>query len=293
MNDMTEENQDRSNVETEKPSLVERAFGELKELIVTIAVFLPVWFIVSLFFYELRSIPSESMVPNLQVGDRVAVSKFSYGYSRASLPLGLGRFLPEGEGRLFASLPERGDVVVFRHPHQDRVMIKRLIGLPGDRIQVVNNLILLNGVPMGQEPLRRVSYHEHRSGQLLHADELLETTPEGVSYIVHDIVEVMPGDREPRATPVFVVPEGHYFFMGDNRDNSTDARALSGHCAQNTEGVIDRTGCAPARGYGREASIGFVPFENLIGRADTVLFTLNFCGRYESGCPEGRVFKSL
>ncbi len=286
MNDITEDNQ-------EKASLLERGLGELKELIVTIAVFLPVWFFVSLFFYELRSIPSESMVPNLQVGDRVAVSKFAYGYSRYSLPLGVGRFLPLGEGRMFAGEPERGDVVVFRHPHQDRVMIKRLIGLQGDLIQVVDNLILLNGEPMRQEPVRRVSYHEHRYGQLLNADELMETTPDGVSYLVHDIVEEMPGDRQPRATPVFVVPEGHYFFMGDNRDNSTDARALSGHCPQNSEGVIDRAGCTPARRYGQEASIGFVPFDNLIGRADTVLFTLNFCSRYESGCPEGRVWKSL
>ena len=282
MNELSDENQ-------EKPSLIERGLGELKELIVTIAVFLPVWFFVSLFFYELRSIPSESMVPNLQVGDRVAVSKFAYGYSRFSVPLGLGRYLPLGDGRLFGNEPERGDVVVFRHPHQDRVMIKRLIGLPGDTIQVVNNRIILNGVPMEQEPVRRVSYHEHRRGQLFESDELMETTPEGVSYLVHDIL----GSSGMRATPVFVVPEGHYFFMGDNRDNSTDARAPSGHCPANSEGVIDRAGCAPALRAGREASIGFVPFQNLIGRADTVLFTLNFCGRYESGCPEGRVWKSL
>ncbi|MAI89489.1 signal peptidase I [Ponticaulis sp.] len=278
-----------SNEEGERPTLKSKVFGELRELIVTIAIFLPIWFIVSLFFYELRSIPSESMVPNLQVGDRVAVSKFAYGYSRYSVPLGLGRLLPDGEGRIMGGEPERGDVVVFRHPHLDRVMIKRLIGLPGDTIQVVDNHIILNGEPMEQSPVRRVSYHEARSGRLYDADELMETTPEGVSYIVHDIVQA----ANPRTTPVFVVPEGHYFFMGDNRDNSTDGRALTGHCAPNENGVIDRAGCDPVSRPGREPSIGFVPYELLIGRADTVLFTLNFCGRYESGCPEGRVWKSL
>ena len=117
----------------------------------------------------------------------------------------------------------------------------------------------------------------------------IETLPGGV---IHEIYEEGDGEMLD-STQLFTVPEGHYFFMGDNRDNSTDARALSGHCPQNSEGVIDRAGCTPARRYGQEASIGFVPFDNLIGRADTVLFTLNFCSRYESGCPEGRVWKSL
>ena len=275
--------------DAEPKSLVEKIINEFRELGVTVLVFLPIWFFFSLFVYELRSIPSESMVPNLQVGDRVAVSKFAYGYSRSSVPLGLGRFLPLGEGRLFGSEPERGDVVVFKHPHEDKVMIKRLIGLPGDRIQVVNNQIILNGEVLPQEPIDRVTYRDYRTNFRNQSDELLETNPDGVSYLVHDIIRV-----PNRSTPViFIVPEGHYFFMGDNRDNSTDARALSGHCPPNASDVIDRAGCDPDLRPGEEASIGFVPYDNLIGRADTVLFTLNFCSRYISGCPEGRVWKSL
>ena len=144
--------------------LKDKFFHEVKELIVTILIFLPVWFFFSLFVYELRSIPSESMVPNLQVGDRVAVSKFAYGYSKHSVPLGLGKYLPLGDGRLFASQPKRGDVVVFRHPHADKVMIKRLIGLPGDTVQMAGVRVVINGKPLEQETQREVRYHEARRG---------------------------------------------------------------------------------------------------------------------------------
>ncbi|MAP95572.1 MAG: signal peptidase I [Ponticaulis sp.] len=285
MNDIVDSDEKAEN--DEPKSLFEKLLNELKELIVTVLIFLPIWFVFSMVVYELRSIPSESMVPTLQVGDRVAVSKFTYGYSRYSIPLGLGKMLPEGDGRFLGGMPQRADVVVFRHPHVDKVMIKRLIGLPGDTVQVVDNKIILNGQPMAQDPQRRVRYREAREGRLFTADELIETTPEGRSYPIH-ILQL----RNYSTTPVFKVPEGHYLFMGDNRDNSTDGRALSGHCPQNEQGVIDQAGCEP-NPYGQEPSIGFVPYENLIGRADTVLFTLNFCDRYESGCPKGRVWKSL
>ena len=227
------------------------------------------------------------MVPNLQVGDRVAVSKFAYGYSKHSVPLGLGKYLPLGDGRLFASQPKRGDVVVFRHPHADKVMIKRLIGLPGDTVQMAGVRVVINGKPLEQETQREVRYHEARRGALLRADEKLETTPEGESYLIHQLGS---GNRD---SNIFKVPEGHFLFMGDNRDNSTDGRALSGHCPKNENNVIDEAGCKPEIWRESEASIGYVPFDLLIGRADTVLFTLNFCNRYESGCPKGRVWKSL
>tara|TARA_B100000678_G_scaffold75497_1_gene62008 strand:- start:8301 stop:9146 length:846 start_codon:yes stop_codon:yes gene_type:complete len=281
MNDVTDKS-------TEPAGFFPRLINEVKELAVTVLIFLPIWFFFSLFVYELRSIPSESMVPNLQVGDRVAVSKFSYGYSKYSVPLGLGRFLPLGDGRLFGGTPERGDVVVFRHPHVDKVMIKRLIGLPGDTIQIVDNKIIINGEAMKQEPVRRVVYREARQNRRYEADEILETNPEGESYLTHLLYQ-----HNYANLPVYKVPEGYYFFMGDNRDNSTDGRALSGHCPPNANGVIDEAGCEPNTRPGEEPSIGYVPYEMLIGRADTVLFTLNFCGRYESGCPKGRVWKSL
>ena len=276
-----------SKSESEHKSGADKLLHEVKELLVTIALFLPIWFVVYFVAFELRSIPSESMVPTLQVGDRVAVSKFAYGYSKHSVPLGLGKYLPLGDGRVFGSQPERGDVIVFKHPHLDRVMIKRLIGLPGDRIEVRENRIFLNGEVLPQEPMRRVVYAEARQNIRTQSDELVETMPNGKSYLVHDILS-----RPNRSTPVFEVPEGHYFFMGDNRDNSADSRELIGHCLENSQGVIDQAGCPPRSAYD-EPTIGYVPYENLIGRAEIVLFTLNFCGRYETGCPKGRVWKSL
>lgn len=263
------------------------ALKEIRELAVTVAFFLPIWFFVNFFAYELRSIPSESMVPTLQVGDRVAVSKFSYGYSKRSVPFGLGNYLPLGEGRVFAHQPKRGDVVVFKHPYSDKTMIKRLIGLPGDTIKVQDNRIILNGEIVPQEDVRTVVYQAYgKEGRTVRAHERLETLPNGKSYLVHDITSESNG-----VTPTFIVPEGYYFFMGDNRDNSADSRVLLGHCPP-INGVIDRAGCEPPP-YIEEPTIGFVPYDNLIGRADTVLFTLNFCSRYESGCPKGRVWKNL
>ena len=276
-----------SNKEKSEPTGMNKVIHEIKELAVTLAIFGPIWFLVMFFAYELRSIPSESMVPTLQVGDRVAVSKFAYGYSKHSIPFGLGRYLPLDDGRIFAHQPKRGDVVVFKHPHLNRTMIKRLIGLPGDKIQVRNNRVYLNDTLVKQEPMARVSYHEARSGMLLQADEIKETMPNGKSYLVHDI-RSRPNDT----TVTFIVPEGHYYFMGDNRDNSADARKLSGNCPPNEDLVIDRAGCTPNPLDG-EPTIGFVPFDHLIGRAETVFFTLNFCGRYEDGCPKGRVWKGL
>jgi signal peptidase I len=286
--------EDMADVESEteaegaaKKGFMAKVKKELREWGVTLAIFIPVYLVFTTFIYELRSIPSESMVPNLAVGDRVAVNKFAYGYSKESVPFGMGKYLPLGEGRLFAREPERGDVVVFQHPHYPRVMIKRLIGVPGDRIEMRAEKLYLNGEPVETDYIGTREFRPHRSGRSVRAQEFTETLPGGKSYTVGDFRSTSADD-----TVQFVVPEGHYFFIGDNRDDSLDSRALSGHCPP-VDNVVFKTGCTP-RVAAVDASIGFVPFDNLIGRADTVLFTIGFCRNSEGHeCPPGRVWKPL
>ncbi len=250
-------------------------------------IFIPALFVFSMLAFEQRVIPSESMVPNLQVGDRVLVSKFAYGYSRYSVPWGLGRILPLGEGRLFASKPERGDVAVFMHPHFGRVMIKRLIGLPGDRVQMRAERLYINGEPVPTEYIRQVRYVPNGQNRPITAREFTERLDDK-TILVHQWRQNSYAD----STPVFVVPEGHYFFMGDNRDNSTDARDLSGHC-EPEQGVISASGCTPRVSLER-ASVGFVPFDHLIGKGVTVAWTTKRCSQgQEYDCPPKRVWRGL
>jgi len=191
--------------------------------------------------YEPFNIPSGSMEPTLLVGDYLFVSKFSYGYSRYSLPYSLPLF----EGRLFFDEPERGDVAVFKLPTDNRTdYIKRIIGLPGDRIQVRGGLLHINGQPVQR---RRV-------------DDYVAATPWGTTRRMAQFVETLPNGREHLVlersdsaeldnTGVYEVPPGHYFAMGDNRDNSQDSRVLS--------------------------KVGFVPVQNLVGRAEFLFFSTN------------------
>lgn len=272
-------------------TLRQKAAKEAREWAVTLSVFIPLFLIFSGLFYELRVIPSESMVPNLQVGDRVTVNKFAYGYSRNSLPFSLGRYVPLPDGRVFASQPKRGDVIVFEHPHTPRVMIKRLIGLPGDEIQMRAGVIFLNGDPLTRDFVRRIDYKRHNDKVRLTAREYSEG--DGNSDWLSHNWEGQGGRYDD--TPVFRVPDGHYLFMGDNRDNSTDGRALTGHCPADAEGVISQAGCPPPRGISDEqASVGYVPFQNLIGRADTVLFSTYNCDRVSADpCMKKRVWRGL
>ena len=214
----------------------------------------------ALFMLVLRSfiispfnIPSESMQPRLLVGDYLFVSKWSYGYSRYSLPYSV----PLIPGRIFASTPERGDVAVFKAPPtatQD--YIKRVIGLPGDIIQVKNGIVILNGTPVKREKIEKFTYaaspnskcyevqfqYTARDGTIeCRYPQYRETLPNGKSYNVLDLQEYSRGDD----TEVFVVPEKHLFMMGDNRDNSGDSRF-------------------PATTGG---AIGMVPEEYLVGKA--------------------------
>lgn len=270
-------------------SLGQRVRQEAKEWGTTLAVFVPLFFMFTLLAYEQRVIPSESMVPALRVGDRVAVAKFAYGYGRYSVPWGLGRVLPLGEGRLFARDPERGDVVVFQHPHHHRVMIKRAIGLPGDTVELRDEWLYINGEPVETEFQGNLRYVPH-SDRTAQTARVYEESIDGTSWLTHQWARGRKGD----STPEFRVPEGHILFMGDNRDHSMDGRDLSGHCAVEN-GVVDEAGCMLPPGVAAaDASIGFVPMDHLIGRAETVIFSTYRC-RNQPGveCLPGRLWKGL
>ena len=184
-------------------------------------------------------ITSGSMMGTLLVGDYYYVSKFSYGFSRFSSPL---HVYPE-EGRIFGRMPERGDIAVFKLPMDNRTdYIKRVIGLPGDRIQVVNGILHINDDPVLREPEGTFEIEEH-PGEVVHVSQFRETLPNGVTYLTLDGTPFGPGDF----TEIYTVPEGHFFMMGDNRDNSLDSRFLN--------------------------EVGFVPFENFVGRAEVRFFS--------------------
>ena len=209
-------------------------------------------------FFQPFWIPSGSMKDTLLIGDFLFVNKMAYGYSKHSCPFSMCVFIP---GRIFASQPERGDIVVFKHPVTGEDFIKRLIGLPGDRIQMKEGMLYINREMVPQEPAGEfVETYEPQgpAGSLplcLNAPvglggecinrRSIETLPNGVR---HDVLDARNGPLD--NTPVYTVPEGEFFFMGDNRDNSNDSRV-----PQSARGV------------------GYVPFENLIGRADRVMFS--------------------
>ena len=191
--------------------------------------------------YEPFNIPSGSMKPTLLVGDYLFVSKLSYGYSRHSLPLSL----PLIPGRILMSEPERGDIAVFKLPTDNKTdYIKRIIGLPGDRIQVSGGRLHVNGK---QVVRRRVAdfIEIDEYGRIHRTAQFDETLPNGRTHRILEHTDQGQLDN----TPVYVVPEGHYFAMGDNRDNSLDSRVLGG--------------------------VGFVPAENLVGRAEILFFSID------------------
>ena len=189
--------------------------------------------------FEPFNIPSGSMMSTLLVGDYLLVSKFSYGYSHFSLPLAPNLF----QGRIFGSLPTRGDVAVFRNPKKvDEDYIKRIVGLPGDRIQMRGGRLYINGTLCQTQP--EGDYTDEDAHLIVR--QYRETLPNGVQ---HDILK-QTDEGQQNNTPEFRVPENHVFAMGDNRDNSLDSRFM-------------------------DKGIGFVPTENLIGRAEVLFFSVS------------------
>ena len=192
--------------------------------------------------FEPFNIPSGSMIPTLLVGDYLFVSKYSYGYSRYSMPFAPDLF----QGRIFGRYPDRGDVVVFKFPRDNQTdYIKRIIGLPGDRIQMKAGQLFINGTQVPR--VAEGEYTADDDGRRTLAKEYRETLPNGRQ---HDLLK-MTDEGFPNDTIEYKVPENHVFAMGDNRDNSVDSRFQTGQ------------------------GVGFVPFENLVGRAEFLFFSID------------------
>ena len=187
----------------------------IKSNLLTLFYALVIALIIRTFFIQPFFIPSSSMEPNLLVGDRLFASKFDYGYSKHSFPFSLGPI----SNRIFSNVPDRGDVIIFKPPHTNLDYIKRLIGLPGDRIEVRNGNLIINSNLLEYENIREDS-KVLKNGRVIKINVLKETLPNGISYEIYNYLDGSPGDN----TKEFVVPENHYFFMGDNRDNSNDSR---------------------------------------------------------------------
>ena len=209
------------------------------EMIRSLAIAILLALIFRSFAFEPFYIPSSSMKSTLLIGDYVFVSKYTYGYSRYSFPLGLNIF----EGRIGGDEPKRGDAVVFKLPTNTSInYIKRLVGMPGDKIQVLNGELYINSEKVQRKKIENFKDKDAK-GNITSIPQYIETLPNGVSYRVLD--QRKHGDLD--NTDVYEVPEGHYFMMGDNRDNSADSRVLR--------------------------TVGFVPEENLVGPANWIFFS--------------------
>ena len=214
----------------------------LAETIKTIVYAILIAVVIRTFLYEPFKIPSGSMYPSLYVGDFLFVSKYTYGYSKHSFPFSMPLF----NGRIWSDEPQRGDVVVFKFPQDNKTdYIKRVIGLPGDKIKLENGRLYINGVLVEREPIDDFVLRD-KYGNVERFRQYIETLPNGAK---HNIIEVSDSEIYDDV-PELTVPEGNYFMMGDNRDRSDDSRV----------------------------NVGFVPFENLVGKARVLFFSYDSNG---------------
>lgn len=228
------------NEQVKEPSMAVRAGDKFDDTIRTFFFAALIALSIRAFAFEPFNIPSSSMVPNLLIGDYLFVSKYSYGYSSLSSLFGLVPI----SGRLLGKEPARGDVAVFKLPRDNSTdYIKRIVGLPGDKVQVRSGLLYINGVAVDRRKLAQPIL-ENYVRPLPSVVDYLEKFPDGHEHIIREEGDDMGLDD----TDVFTVPDGHYFAMGDNRDNSQDSRT---------------------------ANVAFIPADNLVGRAEMLFFSID------------------
>jgi len=216
------------------------AASETGEIFKTIVFALLIAMVLRIFLFQPFTIPSASMEPNLYEGDYIVVSKWSYGFSKHSIPFSP----PVFNGRILGKGPARGDIVVFKLPRDNKTdYIKRVIGLPGDKVQMIANKLYINGAPVQDVVVSRAEMADMFGPRSV--TQVRETLPGGKSFMTQDFGPG--GDLDD--TPLYEVPAGHYFMMGDNRDNSIDSRVEM------------------------SAGVGMVPAENLVGKAEIIMFS--------------------
>jgi len=216
------------------------ASNETVEIIKTVVFALLIALVLRVLLFQPFTIPSASMEPNLYEGDYIVVSKWSYGYSKHSIPFSP----PVFNGRILGKAPERGDIAVFKLPRDNKTdYIKRVIGLPGDKVQMIANKLYINGAPVQDVVVSRAQMADMFGPRAV--TQLRETLPGGRTFMTQDFGPG--GDLDD--TPLYEVPAGHFFMMGDNRDNSIDSRVEM------------------------SAGVGMVPAENLVGKAEIIMFS--------------------